>query len=102
MILVLCICWQARAPVAIVKREARWFAAAAMGENEVSSITRDGQPQGELSEGCCAMHVELIPDRCRDHFFSSGPKALVLLCIVKRPGHRFVQAASRLSNLIQD
>jgi hypothetical protein len=71
---------------AMAEREARWFAAAAMGEYKSSSITRDGQAQGELSEGCCAVHAELIPDRCCHLFFSSGAKALVPLCIVKRPG----------------
>jgi hypothetical protein len=47
---------------AMVEREAHWFAAAAMGEHEASSITRDGQAQGELSDVCCAVHAELGPD----------------------------------------
>jgi hypothetical protein len=46
---------------AMVEREAHWFAAAAMGEHEASSITRDGQAQGELSDVCCAVHAELGP-----------------------------------------
>jgi hypothetical protein len=63
---------------AMVEREAHWFAAAAMGEHEASSITRDGQAQGELSDVCCAVHAELGPDAAIIFFSSRDKRSLFL------------------------